>query len=94
MSSEEKSMSEQPQEEVPDWRTHPWRGAHMFAKNRARFPPEELQKYLGKFVAWYPDGSRIFDADADHDALWERVKASGDDPGWYCIEYITDETYV
>ena len=87
-------MSEQTQEGVSGWRNDPWCGAQHFTKNRGKFPAEELVKYLGKYVAWYPDGSDIFDSDCDQDALWERVKTSADDPGLYCIEYITDETYI
>jgi hypothetical protein len=93
-SSEEISMSEHAQAGSPERRAHPWRGAHLFAENRRKFPPEELLKYFGKYVAWSPDGSSIFDSDCDHDALWERIKASRDEPGLYCIEYITDETYI
>jgi hypothetical protein len=87
-------MSTHPQGGFERWRDHPWRGAHLFAENRGKFPPEELTKYLGKYVAWYPDGSAILDSDADHDALWKRVSASVDEPGLCCIEYISDETYV
>jgi hypothetical protein len=87
-------MSEQTPNAVSGWRTHPWRGAHLFAGNRSKFPLAELVKYLGKYVAWCPDGSSIFDSDGDPDALWKRVKASADEPGLYCIEYITDETYI
>jgi hypothetical protein len=87
-------MSEQKQDGLTRWRTHPWRGAHLFAENRNKFPPEELLKYNHKYVAWYPDGGAIYDSDPDPLALWARLEASGDDPAWYCIEYITEETYV
>jgi hypothetical protein len=90
----ERAMSEHAKDSGQWWRSHPWQGRHLFAENRRKFPPEELEKYLGKYVAWFPDGSGIFDSDKDHDALWSRLKASGDDPATYCIEYITDETYV
>jgi hypothetical protein len=29
----------------------------LFMKNRAQFPPEELAKFEGKYVAWSPDGA-------------------------------------
>jgi hypothetical protein len=85
--------TQQPPFEDP-WRNHPWRGMHMFAENRNTFPAEELLKYLGKYVAWYPDGSHIFDSDPDYQTLLARVEASGDDPIWYRIEYIGDEGQI
>jgi hypothetical protein len=87
-------MSKQTQDGVPWWRNDPWHGCHRFAENRNKFPPEELVKYLGQYVAWFPDGSGILDSDTDSLVLWERIKASGDDPAWYFIEYITDEVYI
>src|SRR5437870_7943481 len=30
-----------------------------FLKNRSQFPPEELEHYAGKYVAWSPDGRTI-----------------------------------
>jgi hypothetical protein len=87
-------MSTEKQDGAPLWRNHPWRGRHLFAENRGKFPAEELLKYNRTFVAWYPDGSGIFDSDADHNALWERVKAAEDEPALYLIEYITDEAFI
>ena len=87
-------MSETKQPERPWWLDDPWRGTHLFAQNRGRFTWKELEKYKDRFVAWYPDGSGIHDSDPDSIVLWERIKASGDDPAWYLIEYITDETYI
>jgi hypothetical protein len=70
-------------------------GRHLFAENRRKFPGEELlTKYNRKYVAWYPDGSGIHDSDPDPIVLRERIEASGDDPAWYLIEYITDEMYI
>ena len=86
-------MSEPKQDEVPWWRNHPWMGHHVFAENRNKFPAKELLKYNRQYVAWLPDGSGIHDSDPDPKALWDRLEASVDEPGLYCIEYITDETY-
>jgi hypothetical protein len=88
--SGDRAMSAQ-QQEVPWWRNHPWLGAHRFHENRNRVPPEELRKYNDMHVAWFPDGSGVRDADPDGVALWERIKASGDDPSWYCYEWVSDE---
>jgi hypothetical protein len=48
-----------------------------FAENRNNFPGEQLEPYGGKWVAWWPDGSRIVDADDDFDALWSRLRNGG-----------------
>ncbi len=87
-------MSEQSQNGVPWWRNDPWNGRQMFHENRNKFPAEELAKYNRQYVAWFPDGSGIFDADPDPIALQERIKASGDDIAMYLIEYITDEAFI
>jgi hypothetical protein len=87
-------MSEQTQDGVPWWRKDPCYGGEMFLKNRSTFPVEELAKYNGKYVAWIPDGSGIHDSDTDRAALRARIRAAGDEPAMYRIEYITDETYV
>jgi hypothetical protein len=85
-------MKPQP-EEVPWWRNDPWMGRHLAAENRAKFPLEELAKY-NMHVAWLPDGSGVRDADKDAETLWERIKASGDDPRWYTYEYVSDEPMI
>jgi hypothetical protein len=52
----------------------------QFLKNRCAFPPEELTKYAGQYVAWSPDGTRILASDDDLQRLDGAVKASGYDP--------------
>jgi hypothetical protein len=37
----------------------------LFQKNRQQFPPEQLAKYSGRYVAWSPDGTRILASDGD-----------------------------
>jgi hypothetical protein len=83
----------QKQDGVPWWRSDPWYGAQMFQKNRSNFPAEELLKYNRQYVAWFPDGSGIYDSDPDPAALQDRIKAVGDEAAMYCIEYITDEAF-
>jgi hypothetical protein len=87
-------MSGQSQDGVPWWRNDPWNGRHLFWENRGKFPAEELRKYNGLHVAWFPDGSGIYDSDPDPNALVDRIKASGDEVAMYLLEYITDEPYV
>lgn len=87
-------MSEAPNNGVPWWRNDPWLGADKWNDNVAKFPPEELAKYNHMHVAWFPDGSGIRDGDPDMGVLWKRIEASGDDPSWYCYEWISDELVI
>ena len=87
-------MSEQSQNGVPWWRNDPWFGGQFFHMNRATFPVEELSKYNGKYVAWIPDGSGVYDSDPDLFALEKRITASGDELAMFPIEYISDESYI
>jgi hypothetical protein len=48
-----------------------------FYENRDKVPEDHLTPYLGQWVAWWPDGSRIVDADEDFDALWSRLRDGG-----------------
>jgi hypothetical protein len=64
---------------------------HEFNKNRAAFPPEELQKYRGQYIAWSPDGSRILANDQDGRKLDETVRALGYDPAKILFSLVPDE---
>jgi hypothetical protein len=70
----------------------------QFAENRNNFPAEELAKYGGKLVAWWPDGSRIVDVDTEGDgrAFFQRLDESGHDRSFFAYEVlpIPGETYV
>jgi hypothetical protein len=50
----------------------------MFLTNRQHFPPGELAKYAGKYIAWSPDGTRILASDDD----LEKVAAAVEDQGY------------
>jgi hypothetical protein len=54
---------------------------HQFLENRRRFPPGELARYAGKYVAWSPDGTRIVASDEDLQRVAAAVVAEGFDPG-------------
>jgi hypothetical protein len=72
--------------------------AMQFAENRNDAPAELLEKYAGKHVAWWPDGTYIFDADHEGDgrAFLQRLDASGYDRSWFFYETIPfpDESFV
>ena len=58
--------------------------------NRDHYPLEQLRPYLGKYVAWDWDCTRILDSDADWGRLWDRLAANGVNPQLTPIEYIGD----
>ena len=60
----------------------------------SRLPRAELEKHNGQYVAWFPDGSGIYDSDPDPMALRERIKAAGDEVATYLIELISDEPQI
>ena len=53
---------------------------HEFEQNRRRFPPEELLKYAGKYIAWSPDGRTIVASHDDPLQLEAAVRTAGYDP--------------
>jgi hypothetical protein len=77
-----------------DWRKDPCYGGYLRAENMAKFPPEKLAPYIGQVVAWFPDGSGIWGGDPSMGALWDRIKASGDDPSLYFYEYLEPEGII
>jgi len=64
-----------------------------FIKNRNAFPPEQLERLVGKHVAWSADGSQIVACDEDPLKVIAAVRAAGFDLGETLIETIsaTDE---
>jgi hypothetical protein len=51
-----------------------------FRRNQSRFPPVELAKYNGQYVAWSPDGTAILAADPDPLRVDALLCAAGHDP--------------
>lgn len=59
-----------------------------FLKNRRQFPPDELQKYAGKHVAWSPDGTAIIASDDDELRLDATIRAAGYDPADVLVSFV------
>ena len=66
----------------------------LFQKNRHRFPPEELARHSGKYVAWSPDGDRILAADEDELRLARTIRAAGHDSAEVLIAFVPAEDEV
>ena len=67
----------------------------LFLKNRQQFPPEELAKYVGKYVAWSPDGASILAADEDELRLDETIQAAGYDSAEVLIAFVpAEDTFI
>jgi len=68
----------------------------LFQKNREKFPPEELTKFAGKYVAWHRDGTCILASDEDELRLANAIKEAGHDTGEVLIAYVPveDECYL
>jgi hypothetical protein len=58
--------------------------------NRAKFEPALLVPYVGQWIAWSPDSSRIIAHADDVDTLYSLVAATGEDPSRCPIEGVLD----
>jgi WD40-like Beta Propeller Repeat len=61
-----------------------------FDKNRAAFPPEELLRYRGQYIAWSPDGTRIIASDTDGLKLDDILRALGYNPAEVIFSSVPD----
>jgi hypothetical protein len=84
-------MTQPPSDATQTPQTDPYIALRMrFAENRNNFSGEELDKYGGMLVAWWPDGSRIFDADTEGDgrAFFQRLCDAGYDLSFFVFEVL------
>jgi hypothetical protein len=58
----------------------PWIDSNLVTENFNKFPPEELLKYAGQYVAFSLDGSVILACGADGPDMERRLKELGIDP--------------
>jgi hypothetical protein len=65
-----------------------------FLENRSQFPPDQLLRYAGTWVAWKPDGTGILAHSDNEDDLEHLVRAAGEDPVHCVIEGIPGQDTV
>jgi hypothetical protein len=65
-----------------------------FTKNRAAFPVDELAQYIGKWVAFSPDGTKIVAAHEDLEALAQLLEQTGIDPQTVVFEGLPEEDTI
>jgi hypothetical protein len=68
-------------------RTAPWLTTEFF-ENQHKFPPEELAKYGGKFIAWRLDGAAILASGDTREEVNDRLRAQGLDAGQVVWDYV------
>jgi len=62
----------------------------QFLANRATFPVEKMANYVGQWVAWSPDGTRIAASARSPEFLDAILAANGEDPALCVVEGIPD----
>jgi hypothetical protein len=65
----------------------PWLPKEHF-ENVRNFPPEELRKYAGKFIAWSWDGSSILASGDSMQEVEAKLVAAGIDPERVVGDYV------
>jgi hypothetical protein len=60
----------------------------QYRTNRVTFPPAELARYRGQWVAFSPDGRRILAGAEALERLEEQLAALGEDPQQVVLEHI------
>jgi hypothetical protein len=70
-----------------DHRVIPWLDTQHF-QNRQKFPPEELEKFAGRHIAWSWDGSRILASGETPENVEEQLAAAGIDPARVVFDFV------
>ena len=60
----------------------------QFIRNRQNFPPGELAKYAGHYIAWSPDGKSILASGDDEVQLDRLLAAQGHDTSEILIAFV------
>jgi len=60
----------------------------LYFQNRPRFPIDELQRYVGRHIAWSPDGMHILASGETMEAVEQQLIAAGIDPSQVIGDYI------
>lgn len=64
-----------------------WIGPDYY-ENRNKFPPEELAKYAGKYIAFSLDGTSILASGDTHEEMEKELIAAGIDPSQVVGSYV------
>lgn len=59
-----------------------------YHQNRRQFPPQELAKYAGQYVAFSPDGSRILASGNTMEEVEQKLIAAGIHPSQVVGSYV------
>jgi hypothetical protein len=65
-------------------------GFEHFHQNCNNFPPDELAKYAGQYVAFSGDGTRILASGDTMEAVEEKLVAAGIDPSQVVGSYVDE----
>jgi hypothetical protein len=60
-------------------------------ENRRKFPPQELARYAGRFIAWSWDGTHILASGNSIEEVEAALKAEGTDPAYTVGDYVDPE---
>jgi hypothetical protein len=63
----------------------------VFLKNQSEVSPEQLEKYMGQWIAWSPGGAHVVAASAESlEAVYQMLEKDGLDLSEHVIDYVPD----
>ena len=68
--------------------------AKLFQQNGQKFPPKELARFAGKYLAWSPDGSKILASHEDELQLARVIQTAGLNTAEILIAFVPAEDEV